>query len=103
MYFDCIVPSPFIQVNGIERTSERGVDGYIEDLSAVGIEAKGVSNLGGSFIPRVCVNGSSANLRQFDTHTITITCQEIQLDPNFQQAPQIIPHFNFTLTYQRKF
>ena len=89
-------------MNGIERTSERGVDGYIEDLSAVGIEAKGVSNFGGSFIPTVRVNGSSANLRQLDTPTITITCQEIQLDASFQQAPQIIPHFNFTLTYQGK-
>ena len=88
-------------MDGIERTSERGIDGYSEDLSAVGIEAKGVSNLG-LFIPTVCVNGSSSELTQFDTLTITITCQEIHLDPSFQQPPQIIPHFNFTLTYQGK-
>ena len=100
--FNCNVNNPFIQVDGIVRTSERGIDGYIEDLSAVGIEAKGVHNFGGSFIPTVCVNGSSANLTQFDTPTITVACQEIQLDPNFQQAPQIIPHFSFTLTYQGK-
>ena len=102
VYFNCIVPNPFIEVDGIVRTSERGIDGYIEDLSAMGIEAKGVNNLDSSFIPTVCINGSSANLTQFDTLTITITCQEIQLDLNFQQPPQIIPHFSFTLTYQGK-
>ena len=96
--FHCIVPTPFIQVNDIERTSERGIDGYVEDLSAVGIEAKSVRE-GGLYISTVCVNGSSANLTQFDTLTITIACQEIHLDPGFQQAPQIIPHFNFNLTY----
>ena len=102
VYFNCIVPNPFIQVDGVERTSGRGTEGYIEDLSAMGIEAKGISNFGGSFIPTVCVNGSSANLTQFDTPTITITCQEIQLDFSFQQPPQIIPHFILTLTYQGK-
>ena len=102
MYFNCNVNNPFLQVDGIVRTSERGIDGYIEDLSAVGIEAKGVRNFGGSFIPTVRVNGSSSELRQVDTLTITITCQEIQLDPSFQQLPQVIPHFNFTLTYQGK-
>ena len=102
MYFNCNVNNPFLQVDGIVRTSERGIDGYIEDLSAVGIEAKGVRNFGGSFIPTVCVNGSSAELTQVDTFTITITCQEIQFDPSFQQLPQIIPHFILTLTYQGK-
>ena len=97
VYFDCIVPTPFIQVDGIDRTSERGTEGYIEDLSAMGIEVQGVSSQN-SFIPTVCVNGSSSELRQFDTLTITITCQEIQLDRDFQ--PFYIQHFTFSLTYQ---
>ena len=96
MYFNCIVPNPFIQVDGIERTSERGIDGYIEDLSAVGIEAKGV-NSNTSFISTICVNRSSSELKE---QVVNTTCQEIVLDRNFQ--PFYTPRFTFTLIYQSK-
>ena len=92
--FHCTVPNPFIHVDGIVRTSEQGTEGYIEDLSAIGIEAKDVGS--DSLIPRVCVNGSSPQLRQ---PAITITCQEIIII-DFQL--NYTTHFTFTLTYQRK-